>query len=332
MNSVLWQPSASIECLVERARILEKIRAFFVKRKVLEVETPCLSHYTVTDPYLSAFNIECTEASPHIPQYLQTSPEFAMKRLLAHGSGDIFQISKAFRKDECGRQHNPEFTMLEWYRLGFTMSDLIDEVSLLFKTLNPDLSCEHYTYQQVFKKFCKIDPLSIDLSTLISKCKNYELDDYVESLLSNIKGEFSDNLIKDSLLQVIFNRYIEPHIGKDVPAVVSHFPLSQASLATINPESQTANRFEVYFKGFELANGFNELCDAKQQRERFELDNKKRQAMGLNSTKIDERFICALEHGLPPCSGVALGIDRLIMCLLDKNHISEVISFNAQNA
>jgi len=340
-----WLPTASIETLKLRSALIKNIRQFFYERNILEVETPCLSHHTVTDPYLEALQCEHTEPGANTCRtlFLQTSPEYAMKRLLAAGSGDIFQLCKSFRNDEVGHQHNPEFTMLEWYRLNFSMQNLIDELVQLLMTILPINSVEQETYAELFIKYCDFDPLSISLTSLIEVCEDKGLGDYIQGVkqhlvngdkASKINDKGNENnsvLLKDSALQVLFHQEIEPHIGKVVPMVVSHFPSSQASLATMNEDGVSANRFEVYYLGMELANGFNELQDAAKQEARFNDDNKKREQLGLTSKTLDTHFIAALNAGLPACSGVALGIDRLIMLALNKTHIKDVVSFSYDN-
>ena len=351
-----WRPSASIDTLRKRAEIIASVRQFFHQRKVMEVETPCLSRHTITDPYLNALSSLHTEpgAKNSTQLYLQTSPEYAMKRLLAAGSGDIFQINKAFRDDEVGRYHNPEFTMLEWYRLGFGMQDLIDETGeLLLNSLNLQtqvcLGIEQFTYSALFERYCHFNPLDIAYKDLVEKAHIAGLKAYSEATIQAInthnqcaeteslnskKGEANavnlnaQQLHADALLQALFNQQIEPNIGQNKAVVVTHFPAAQASLATLSNDGLTANRFEVYFKGIELANGFNELQDAKQQAKRFALDNEKRLSLGLVAMPVDSNFLAALEAGLPACSGIALGIDRLLMLALNKSHISEVMSFS----
>lgn len=334
--SALWHPTASIEVLHQRAVLIDHIRAFFRERKILEVETPCLSANTITDPYLLALHTLHTPPGSNKARklFLQTSPEYAMKRLLAAGSGDIFQLCKSFRDDEVGRLHNPEFTMLEWYRLGFSMQALIDETKALLLSVLEVEKVEQASYAQLFEKHLGFNPLNIALEALIDTCKNHDLGDYVSSLQSNIQETDtlqSNILLKDSLLQVLFSLLIEPNIGKVYPIVVTHFPASQASLARLNSDGKTANRFELYYKQIELANGFEELSDAHEQRKRFEQDNKKRQVLGLPRQKIDMHFMAALDAGLPDCSGIALGIDRLLMLALNKNKIEEVMSFSYCN-
>lgn len=314
---------------------------------MLEVETPSLSRHSVTDPYLNALSTLHTQpgSGDRVPLFLQTSPEFAMKRLLASGSGDIFQICKAFRDDEVGRQHNPEFTILEWYRTGFSMQDLIDETAeLLMTVLNAyTQTCttvEQYTYAELFEQYCNFSPLCVTPKQLLKQLEVFGLQDYSASVLGAIRaainhGQISESkreqIHTDAILQVLFNKYIETQIGQNCPAIVTHFPASQASLATLADDGLTANRFEVYYKGVELANGFNELQDPELQLARFNSDNQKRRALGLPTVAVDTNFIEALRAGLPKCSGIALGVDRLIMLALNKQEIREVLSFDHTN-
>lgn len=319
MNQSSWMPSASIQQLQQRARLLQGIRQFFAEREVLEVETPAISHATVTDIHLQTFQTEFV--GPGYAQgkklYLMASPEFHMKRLLAAGSGSIYQLGKAFRNEENGRYHNPEFTMLEWYRVGFDHHNLMDEVDALLQTVLSTSSADRITYQQAFQRVLSVCPLESTMT---------ELKQAAERLgLSDIAQPEQD---RDTLLQLLFSIGIEPHIGQQVPIFVYDFPASQAALAKVNSQDpRVADRFEVYFKGIELANGFHELDNPQEQRSRFEQDNAKRLAMGLVEQPIDEHLIAALEAGLPACSGVALGIDRLIMLALDEDHIDKVTAF-----
>lgn len=332
----MWQPTASIDVLRERAAIIRSIRSFFEKRNVLELETPCLSRHTITDPHIDAMSTKHSlQGSVNSTQlYLQTSPEYAMKRLLASGSGDIFQIGKAFRDDEVGRLHNPEFTMLEWYRLDFDMQKLIDEVAQLLVEILKVSHIEQYTYCGIFEHSLAFDPINISLSELINFCHDNNLGDYAESMKISMQVNKNDDAklqLKDSLLQVVFSQLIEPLIGQNNPAVVTHFPASQASLATLSETGLTANRFEVYFKGIELANGFNELTNVQEQLDRFTHDNAIRVSLGMQSKAIDNNFLDALKYGLPPCSGVALGVDRLVMLATNMNSLDEVMSFSYRN-
>ena len=319
-----WSPNASINHLKQRSQIIQTIRSFFNKKGVWEVETPALSHYSVTDQHLHSF--ETRFAGPGFAKgcnlYLQTSPEYAMKRLLAAGSGCIYQISKAFRNEESGRFHNPEFTMLEWYRVGFDHKALMKEVAELLQHLLSVASPDYMTYQQAFIQYLATDPLTADI---------YQLQQLAYSQgFEELSQQLND---KDDLLQLLFSQCIEPLIGQQVPCFVYNFPASQAALARISEQdNRVAERFEVYYKGIELANGFHELTDHTEQALRFQSDNHKRNLAGLANKKVDHRFIAALQHGLPTCAGVALGIDRLVMLALGASHIDKVISFSIDRA
>lgn len=324
----MWSPTTNWEDVKSRALILAQIRAFFQERGVIEVETPSISAGTVTDPYIDAFDLRynflCdTDIKDDTKLYLQTSPEFHMKRLLASGFGCIYQICKAFRHEDFGKHHNPEFTLLEWYRLGFDQHTLMSEIDQLFSVILKTCGAERITYQDLFIKFVDVDPLMANFEQLYNVIEQ------------NNKG--ADWLLEsndcDLLLQFIFSEIIENNIGKLVPCFVYDFPIAQASLAKECPSDfRVAQRFECYFKGVELANGFNELTDANVQISRFKQDNQKRNQLGLPARNIDQPFINALQSGLPQCSGVALGIDRLMMIALNKQYIEEVISFPIERA
>lgn len=319
-----WQPTAPIANLLKRAKIVNEIRHFFADRGVLEVETPTMSQATVTDVHLRAFETQFTGpgAAQGITLYLMTSPEYHMKRLLAAGSGPIYQMGRSYRNEEAGRYHNPEFTMLEWYRPHYDMYRLINEVDdLLQQTLECE-SAESLSYQQAFLRYLDIDPLTAEKDKLRDVAAKLDV--------SNIADTEED---RDTILQLLFMVGVEPHIGLEKPTFIYHFPASQASLAEISSEDhRVAERFEVYYKGVELANGFRELTDAVEQRQRFERDNRKRASMGLPEQPIDENLLAALEHGFPECAGVALGIDRLIMLALGAERISDVIAFPVDRA
>ncbi len=323
-----WQPTLSWENAQKRAQILQQVRQFFNERNVVEVETPALSLGTVTDVYLDAFTcryhfLSDSTVEHATPLYLQTSPEFHMKRLLASGYGCIFQIAKAFRHEGSGRYHNPEFTMLEWYRLGFDHFDLMNEVAELLKIVLGCVEPIQITYQQLFIEQLGLDPLNANRKQLIAVItENDKLSDWLVTEQNS-----------DILLQFIFSEIIEPNIGNSAPCFVYNFPQPQASLAKICPDDKrVAQRFECYYQGIELVNGFNELTDAKHQLQRFQQDNSQRNKLGLLEKRIDNNFISALSYGLPQCSGVALGIDRLIMLVLKAEHIEQVISFPVERA
>lgn len=326
-----WQPTASLQNLKKRAEILTKIRAFFLARDVMEVETPLLCHATVTDAYIQSFETlyhaadltENTGAHSH-KLFLQTSPEYCMKRLLAANSGAIYQICKSFRNyGESGRFHNPEFTMLEWYRPSFNHHDLMNEMDDLLRHILNCPSAEKISYADLFLKFTDINPHQASINELVNCAKRFNLD--------NIAGIDPDN--PNTWLHLLMSHVIEPQLDKEKPTFIFDFPITQAALARIRQDTPpVAERFEVYVNGMELANGFHELCDAKEQRHRFEKDLSDRKQLDYPIGPMDEFFLAALEEGLPNCSGVALGIDRLVMAALKCDALSEVVSFSVENA
>jgi len=319
-NTPDWKPTTSREILIARAEMLGKIRNFFKSKNVLEVDTPALSQGTVTDVYLEPMTSHCSNVEGGKQTlYLQTSPEFSMKRLIAAGSGCIYQICRAFRDDESGRMHNPEFLLLEWYRMGYDYYQLMSEMDELLHLILGTKKADKVSYQQLFIDYLQIDPLIAPLEDLqqivFNKMNGLKLDD------------------RDQLLQVLFSSLIEPEIAKERPLMVFEFPASQSALACLSPtDPRVAERFEVYFQGIELANGFHELTDDAEQRQRFTNDNQQRKASGKDEKPLDERFLSALESGLPDCSGVALGLDRLLMLQLQKKSIAEVMPFPINRA
>lgn len=314
-----WQPTADVAMLKQRAKLIAAIRQFFYQRDVLEVDTPAMSQATVTDIHLHTFKTEFVGPGFADGQilYLMTSPEFHMKRLLSAGSGAIYQICKSFRNEESGRYHNPEFTMLEWYRPGFDHHQLMDEMDELLQLIFGCQQAERMSYQQAFLNVLGVCPLEGSMLELKQAAAKLGLSDIAEPEED-----------RDTLLQLLFSIGIEGKIGQKVPAFVYDFPASQAALAQINPtDNRVAERFEVYFKGIELANGFHELANGDEQLIRFEADNHKRIEMGLEPQPIDMNLVNALRAGFPDCAGVALGIDRLIMLALGLKHIDQVTAF-----
>lgn len=311
MNQPCWRPSSSFSNLKLRAELLQKIRLFFHQKNILEVETPLIGTASATDPYIDSFNWKNF--------YLQTSPEFAMKRLLAAGSGSIFQVCKAFRNEETGKFHNPEFTMLEWYRVGFNHYDLMNEMKEFFEYLFGNISFISYSYQELFEKHLEFNPHTIHISNLKTYAENNNLE---------ISASF-DGDDRDSWLQLLLNHLIEPHFTKTDLVFIYNFPATQAALAKLNVVNDitVAERFEVYLQGIELANGYHELTDANQQKQRFLADLEKRAALRYGAVNIDHFLLAALQHGLPDCAGVALGIDRLVMFAAQATHIKDVMSF-----
>ncbi|MCK9608564.1 MAG: EF-P lysine aminoacylase EpmA [Methylomonas sp.] len=322
-----WQPAADIRQLRQRARLLAAIRQFFACREVLEVETPLLCRATGTDPNLNFFSSQFHQVPHTQTLFLQTSPEFAMKRLLAAGSGSIYQICKAFRNGEAGRFHNPEFTLLEWYRLDFTLQQLMDEVAeLLLGLLRaglPHLAVLRISYQQLFKQHTGLDALAFNRQAY----RQYAVSrDHPEADM--ICGE--DHAL---WLDFLFSHCVQNSLPGDTLCLVHGYPAIQSSLARLLPEdTRVAERFEVFINGLELGNGFFELCDADEQESRFDREIAHRQQHGLPAVAKDQLFLAALKAGLPACSGVAIGLDRLLMIASGCDAITQVLAFPVGNA
>jgi len=325
----VWQPRASLETLRLRALLMQRVRRFFAARELLEVETPVLSRSATVDPQIDSFSSRC---SGGVERWLQTSPEFAMKRLLAAGSGPIFQIARVFRVDESGRFHNPEFTMLEWYRPGFDHHRLIDECEALLAALGGPASCARLSYREAFVRHAGIDPFLASLPALVARC--------VQAIgplpaMPSIEGsDVDESAAGDFLLDLLMSHVVGPQLGKDLPEFLIDFPASQAALAKVrhDVEPPVAERFELFWQGIELANGFHELTDAAEQQRRFEADQARRASRGQPVPPYDPHLIAALEHGLPPCAGVAVGLDRLLMLLLGLPHIGDGLAFDDERA
>jgi elongation factor P--(R)-beta-lysine ligase len=315
-----WRPSAGYEILRQRADLLDCIRTFFAERQIVEVDTPILSGCSSTDPHLDSFSTRFygPGATAGSPVYLQTSPEFAMKRLLAAGSGPIYQICKSFRNGEVGRYHNPEFTMLEWYRPGFDYKSLMKEVDELLSLVLKTPPADFLSYASVFEQFLQIEPHSASIDRLRACAAANGI------VVSRTLGDD-----RNAWLALLWTHLIEPKLGDDgCPLIVFDYPASMAMLARVRPGSQAvAERFEVYVNGIELANGFQELQDSGEQRHRFEEDVRLRREGGMREVNMDHRLLEALLHGLPWCSGVAMGLDRLLMLKTGADDIREVISF-----
>ena len=321
-----WRPAAPIGHVQLRARLLTGIRAFFARRGVLEVDTPALSCAGITDPNLSDFAVcDVGPGAAHGRTLrLHTSPEFPMKRLLAAGSGAIYQICKVFRQGEAGRFHNPEFTMLEWYRPGLDHHALMDEVEeLLNDTIGAERGLalakgERLSYRELFTRFAGVDPFAASITELGDLLQGYDI---------HLHGDLEDD--RDAWLNVVLTHVIEPQMPMNTPLFVYDYPASQAALARLRDDGEfpVAERFELYLGGVELANGFHELGDANEQRCRFEAENQRRRRLGLEEALIDENLLAALEYGLPDCAGVAMGIDRLVMLAAGADTIDEVIAF-----
>ncbi|GAA0562066.1 EF-P lysine aminoacylase EpmA [Halomonas salifodinae] len=315
-----WRPSASIETLRQRARLLAEVRGFFATRGVLEVETPVLGHGGSTDVGLASLSCEATTPEGRERLWLQTSPEFHMKRLLAAGAGPIYQIARSFRDGEVGRRHNLEFTMLEWYRPGLALDELIEEVvALIHAVLGRDPGpVRRRRYRELFREHLGVDPFTTPLETL--------------RRLAEARGGLSmGEAPRDDCLDLLLSLAIEPTLGRDGLDVVVDYPASQAALARRHRDPEdgewVAGRFEVYLQGLELANGYDELTDAAEQAVRFAEDNAARRARGLPEVSVDARLLAALKAGMPAGSGVALGLDRLIQLALGKASVAEVMAF-----
>jgi lysyl-tRNA synthetase class 2 len=327
-----WRPAASLERLRLRAGLLAAVRAFFAARGVLEVETPALAAATIPEVHLAS--LATRWRGPGAPEegavlYLQTSPEVHMKRLLAAGSGPIFQLARAFRDGESGRRHNPEFTLLEWYRPGFDHHALMHEVeALLAATLGAGIlraPAERLTYGELFSRHAGLDP---------HRAAAAELDAALAA--AGVAAPALDPEDRDGRLELLLTHLIEPRLPAGRVTFVYDFPASQAALARLRPgpdgEPPVAERFEVYVGPDELANGFHELADAAEQRRRFEADLAARRRLGLPAPPLDERFLAALAAGLPACAGVALGFDRLVMLAAGAGALAEVIAFPIDRA
>lgn len=316
-NSQNFRPTASRENWILRQKLLYKVREFFLKRNVLEVETPVLSNACGTDPQLDYFE---TRGSDKGSKYLMTSPEFHMKRLLAAGFGDIFQITKSFRKDEFGSHHNNEFTMVEWYRVGWPQEKLMDEVEdLASEILGTPIHARRTRWIDAFKNYAGVNPFCENLDEFASACKS-----------RNIPIPEGNSMSREDWWDYLMVFAVEPALASNGPEFILDYPPSQAALAQtyVDAEGLTwAKRFELFVDQTELCNGYTELTDAAEQKRRFLVDAEIRKDMGKKVPTMDQNFLDALESGMPACSGVALGLDRLFMLSMHKESISEVILF-----
>lgn len=308
-------PRTQLEALRGRAALLAQVRAFFAGRGYLEVETPVLGRSGAADAQLAQFAL----SDPvYGSLYLQTSPEYAMKRLLTGGSGSIFQITKAFRQGEVGRFHNPEFTLVEWYGVGYDHLQLIDEASALIGRLVPCLEpkARLLSFRQAFSDLLGIDPIE-DPTDLLQECAH--------TRLPSTRGLVLDD--RDALLDLLMSHAVAPHFPAHRLTVITDYPASQAALARINPQG-LAERFEIYCGALELANGFHEETRRDEYAARFAAEARKRRARGLPAIAQDERLLAALaQDHLPDCAGCALGFDRVLMLAMDAAHINEVLAF-----
>jgi lysyl-tRNA synthetase class 2 len=310
-----WQPLATRAVLERRASLLRQLREFMAQRGILEVETPCLSAAATTDPNISSIPVVIRGPGGREAQrrYLHTSPEFPMKRMLAAGSGPIFQICRVFRDAEAGRIHNPEFTMLEWYRPGFDHFRLMDEINELLQSLGLP-AAGRVTYGDVFSGKVGLDPHAADTACLVRRAAAL--------------GFLSEPADDAALLDFLFSELVAPSLGRETPQFVFDYPVHQAALARIRPaQPPVAERFELFINGMEIANGFHELGDAVEQRRRFDQDVYRRRAAGLVVPPCDERLLQGLAQGLPECAGVSVGVDRLLMVLCGTTRLDQVLAF-----
>ena len=317
-----WRPAADFTTLRLRAELLARIRSFFAARGVLEVETPALSAAAITDPHLISFAVHPAGSGSGSPRYLHTSPEFPMKRLLAAGSGCIYQIARVFRDDEWGRLHNPEFTLLEWYRVGFDHHRLMDEVAELMRELLAGrmvlAAPERLSYGAAFQRYLGLDPHRTTVAEL-ARCAQ-------KQAVPIPPGMPATEI--DPWLDLLLTHCVESHLGRGRLTFLHDYPASQAALARLRSGNlPVGERFELYLNGIELANGFHELGDAHEQRRRFEAENTARRTQGQSEMPMDEQLLAALAAGLPDCAGVALGFDRLVMLAAGKQSLAEVLAF-----
>jgi elongation factor P--(R)-beta-lysine ligase len=325
MNPADWRPGANVDVMRERAAMLARARAYFSAERILEVQTPLLSAFAPSDPHIESI---AARAAHGETLYLHTSPEYPMKRLLAAGVGDCYQICPVFRDGEFGRQHNPEFTMIEWYRLGFDVGKMLKDVDgALRATMGANRSLpptRRISYRDAILAACGLD------------CRTAKAGE-VEAVLTarGVAPVATADRGRDTWLDLLMATVVGPSLGGDGPVFICDYPASQATLARLRDNDdgwQVAERFELYLGGIELANGFHELADPLEQRRRFDHDLERRRQRGQHVAPLDERFLAALAHGLPDCAGVALGFDRLVMVALGLSSIAEAMPFSADRA
>jgi lysyl-tRNA synthetase class 2 len=326
MTEPLWRPTAPLATLRARAELLERIRRFFREAGVLEVETPACSFRGNTDPAIESLTTDYTGPghASGARLYLHTSPEFPMKRLLAAGSGPIYQICRVYRNGELGRLHNPEFSLLEWYRPGFDHHRLMDEVTALVRAVaGADLPQRRLSYAELFSEYLGLEPHGADPPRLRARALELKVPGAADLDLPG----------RDAWLDLLLTHCIEPRLPPRQMTFVYDYPASQAALARVRPgDPPLAERFELYLGGMELANGFHELADAAEQRTRFEAELEERSARGQTAVPMDVHLLAALEAGLPECAGVALGLDRLLLWLTGAERIERVLAFGFERA
>ncbi len=313
--SKLLEPSQHISILKDRAQLFSDVRAFFTQRKVVEVDCPIITQYAAVDQHIDLITAHCGKEI----RYLHSSPEYGMKRLLVKGMGDIYQMSHVFRDSELGKKHNPEFTMIEWYRHALDYEAMMQEtVELLSLFLGP-LKSETLSYQEAFLQFTGLDYIEAEHKELLELFHTQQIPHH-----DSLADEESD-----TLLQMLFSALVEPQFSPELTTIIKDFPATQAALAKIDHHGKhpVAKRFEIYYSGMELANGYDELLDAEELLGRFHLANTKRIASNKSALPIDHALIDALKEGLPQSCGVAVGFDRLMMLRHHVDHIESVIPF-----
>jgi elongation factor P--(R)-beta-lysine ligase len=323
-----WRPTATLDALRLRARLYAAIRAFFAQRDVLEVETPVLSMAGNTDPNIESFSLEFSGRTDGAPRtrWLRTSPEFALKRLLAAGVGDCYELGRVFRNGEAGSRHNPEFTMLEWYRLGWDHHRLIDETIELAQTvlalIGRGVSLKKTSFRDLYRDRLGIDPFTATDNELCAALGDTAIN--------------PDGLTRDDWMDLLMTHRLQPGFDRDTILIVHDYPASQCALAKVRAgqgeEAAVAERFELYLGPLELANGYHELTDADEQRARFVRDHAVRAQRRIVQPPLDEAMLAAMAAGLPACAGVALGIERLLMAMVDTDRIADVLAFDFGHA
>lgn len=317
MSRALMKNSDRVAILRDRSDMFRAVRGFFDERGVIEVDCPLISSSASVDAHIDLIPIRDAQDQT---RYLHSSPEYGMKRLLADGIGDIYQLAHVFRQGEYGQRHNPEFMMAEWYRLNFAFEEMIEETLDFIRVFLGPLSGSVISYREAINKFTGIDYVTASIDEIVHFLK----DDLYEG---------AEKEGKDALLNILLPIYVEPHLGQGELTALAYYPATQAALAktrTVNEEG-VAERFEIYYRGVELANGYHELADPQEQRQRLLEANQERLRLGKQAYPIDEHFLKALEKGLPSCCGVAVGVDRLMLLRHGKTRLSEVIPFDWQN-
>jgi|SRR5579872_235836 len=314
-------PLDKIQILQDRGAMLAEARAYFAARNVLEVDCPAISHAASLDVHIDLMPVLVQGGKT---AYLHTSPEYGMKRLLADGIGDIYQLSHVFRDGEFGPRHNPEFTMTEWYRMGISFDAFIEEVLDFIRLFVSDLPATRISYREALLRYAHIDYMHASIEDLRVAAQKYSAQTKESKQLWN----------REDLLQLLLNAAVEPHLGIDSLCVFTDYPASEAALARTywKEDEHVAERFEIYYKGVELANGYHELADPIEQRKRFEETEEMRRALGKKPLPVDEHFLKALEKGLPDCCGVAVGFDRLLLLRHSKTSLAEVLPISWPDA